>query len=233
MSGTCCRGAWIRSRLGYLSARPAEASRVGRVALCFDCECRCTIPGTRSTAPKQTAATFYALPVPDPEFVADFPAETLESLAEEGIPLRSRRPRKSGNGFGFLVDSHESDLREAVTAMDELTQAAARARSATAKATATKATRPLDARLAALELAPALEAHYEYRTNWRDVPLRLGKPRDRLAGGELFGQVRDKGAASIGVAGRRSAAIPDLSDRDPGSCRDHSEPWVGRRRRST
>jgi site-specific DNA recombinase len=60
-------------------------------------------------------------------------------------------------------DDHEAELREAVTAYDELTSAAGRAQSKTAKQRLQRQLDTLDARIAELESAPAREARYEWR----------------------------------------------------------------------
>lgn len=90
------------------------------------------------------------------------PAEELEHLAESeflyhlgGVEVRER--------VWVPGDSREAELREAVTALDELTKAAGRAVSATAKQRLQKQLDALDAQIAELESAPAKEARWEYR----------------------------------------------------------------------
>jgi site-specific DNA recombinase len=83
-------------------------------------------------------------------------------------------------------DSHEADLREAVTAFDELSETVGRMTSATAKQRLRRQLEALDAKIAELESAPVREGHYEhretgqtYRQVWEDLDSR-GKA-DQLA----------------------------------------------------
>lgn len=90
------------------------------------------------------------------------PAEDLEELAEEAFLYELGRAEVRERVW-VPGDSREAELREAVTALDELTSAAGRARSATAKQRLRRQLDALDARIAELEAAPVREARWEYR----------------------------------------------------------------------
>jgi DNA invertase Pin-like site-specific DNA recombinase len=100
-------------------------------------------------------------------------------------------------------DSHEAELREAVTAFDELSAAAGRMTSVTAKQRLQKQLAALDAKIASLESAPVSEAHYEYRETgetYRQVWEKLeseGKAAQLARAGITL-------AAGIQIDGRRS-----------------------------
>jgi site-specific DNA recombinase len=99
------------------------------------------------------------------------PAEELEELAEDEF-LDQLGDREVRERVWVPGDTHEAELREAVTALDELTKAAGRAESATAKQRLRKQLDALDARIAELESAPAKEARWEYHAaggTYRDV----------------------------------------------------------------
>lgn len=136
--------------------RRAEASPLAGVVVCLECEL--PLHHDRTTS-RGHVYRYYRCKNQD---TAMIPAETLETLAEEtfldevgDLEIRER--------VWVPGDSREADLREAVTALDELTQAAGRARSATAKQRLGKQLDRLDARIAELESAPAREARWEYR----------------------------------------------------------------------
>ncbi|WP_257000412.1 recombinase family protein [Mycobacterium avium] len=90
------------------------------------------------------------------------PAEELEDLAEETF-LRELGDQEVRERVWVPGDSHEAELREAITALDELSQAAGRAVSAAAKQRLQMQLGALDARIAELESAPAKEARWEWR----------------------------------------------------------------------
>lgn len=89
-------------------------------------------------------------------------ADDLESLVEQefleafGDKLIRERVLVPG-------ESHEAELREAVTAFDELSATAGRMTSATTKQRLQRQLEALDVKIAKLESAPVREAHYEYR----------------------------------------------------------------------
>jgi site-specific DNA recombinase len=100
-------------------------------------------------------------------------------------------------------DSHEAELRGAVTAFDELSATAGRMRSATARQRLQRQLEALDAKIAELESAPVREAHYEYQQTgqtYRQVWEGLD-PQGKAA------QLAKSGitlAAGIQIDGRRS-----------------------------
>ena len=83
--------------------------------------------------------------------------EFLEAYGDE--PVRER--------VWVPGDSHESDLREAITAFDELSAAAGRMTSVTARQPLQRQLEALDAKIADLESAPLREARYEYQERAR------------------------------------------------------------------
>lgn len=93
---------------------------------------------------------------------ANVPAETLERFAEEQF-LEELGDEQVQERVWVPGDSREAELREAVAALDELTEAAGKMNSATAKQRLQKQLSALDARIAELESAPAREARWEYR----------------------------------------------------------------------
>ena len=100
-------------------------------------------------------------------------------------------------------DSHEADLRSAVTAFDELTATAGRMTSATTKQRLQRQLEALDAQIADLESAPVSEGRYEYRETgqtsrhvWEGLDLR-GKAAQLAKSGIAL-------AAGIQIDGRRS-----------------------------
>lgn len=108
------------------------------------------------------------------------PAEELEALAEDTF-LRELGDREVRERVWVPGDAHEAELREAVSALDELAKAAGRAVSATAKQRLQAQLDALDARIAELESAPAKEARWEWRATgetYRDV-WYLGETADR------------------------------------------------------
>lgn len=99
------------------------------------------------------------------------PADELEELAEEQF-LHHLGDMAVRERVWVQGDTHEAELREAVTALDELAKAAGRAVSATAKQRLRGQLAALDARIAELETAPTREARWEYRATggtYRDV----------------------------------------------------------------
>jgi DNA invertase Pin-like site-specific DNA recombinase len=93
---------------------------------------------------------------------AMLPAEDMETLAEEAF-LEQLGDTEIREKVWIPGDSREADLREAVTALEELVKAAGRAKSATAKQRLQAQLGALDERIAELESAPSVGAHWEYR----------------------------------------------------------------------
>jgi site-specific DNA recombinase len=119
--------------------------------------------------------------------------EFLEAFGD--VPVRER--------VWVPGDSHEAELREAVTAFDELSATAGRMTSVTAKQRLQQQLEALDAKIADLESAPVREARYEYqetgqtyRQVWEGLDLQ-GKAAQLAKSGITL-------AAGIEIDGRRS-----------------------------
>jgi DNA invertase Pin-like site-specific DNA recombinase len=100
-------------------------------------------------------------------------------------------------------DSHEAELRQAVSAFDELSSAAGRMTSATAKQRLQRQLDALDAKIAQLEAAPTTEAHYEYR----ETGVTYRQKWETLDSQGKAAQLAKSGitlAAGIQIDGRRS-----------------------------
>ena len=181
--------------------RRAEASPLAGVAVCL--VCGLTLHHDRTTA-RGHVYRYYRC---QNRCTAMLPADTLETLAEEAflyevgdLAVRER--------VWVPGDSREAELREAVNGFDELTKAAGRAVSATAKQRLQKQLDALDALILELESAPACEARCEYRPTggtYRSV-WEASDTDDRR---ELLQRSGITVAASIsGVDGKRSASNP-------------------------
>lgn len=132
------------------------------------------------------------------------PAEDLEELAGEAF-LEQLGDCEVRERVWVPGDSREAELREAVTALDELTQAAGRARSKTAKQRLQKQLDALDERIAELEAAPAREARWEWRGTG-ETYRSVWESSDVDARRELLARSGITLAARIdGVEGKRSA----------------------------
>lgn len=144
------------------------------------------------------------------------PAEMLEQAAEQAF-LEEYGTALVRERIWVPGDSRESELREAVTALGELTKAAGRAVSATAKQLLQTQLDALDARIVELESAPAREAHWEYRSTgetYRDA----WESADTAARRDLLARSGIKMSASVsGVDGRRSAGNPGALRLDLGA----------------
>jgi site-specific DNA recombinase len=91
------------------------------------------------------------------------PAEEIEQLAEE-VFLRELGDREVRERVWVPGDDQQAAIAEAVQAVDELSQAAGRASSATMRDRLQRQLDALDRRLAELEATPAREARWEWRT---------------------------------------------------------------------
>lgn len=178
-----------------------EASPLAGVAVCH--ECGSPLHHDRTTA-RGHVYRYYRCPSGDTVMI---PAETLETLAEEAF-LHELGDLEVRERVWVPGDSREAELREAVAALDELSQAAGRAVSATAKQRYRGQLDAIDARIAELEKAPAREARWEYRPTggtYRSVWAAAGKDARR----DLLTKSGITVAASIrGVGGKRSASNP-------------------------
>jgi site-specific DNA recombinase len=181
--------------------RRAEASPLAGVVVCV--ECGLTLHHDRNTS-RGHVYRYYRCQNRDTVMI---PADTLETLAEEAF-LDEVGDLEVRERVWVPGDSHEAGLREAVTALDELTQAAGRAVSATAKQRLQRQLDALDARIADLESTPAREARWEYRPTggtYRSV----WESSDTGARRELLRKSGITIAAGIsGIEGKRSASNP-------------------------
>jgi DNA invertase Pin-like site-specific DNA recombinase len=200
--------------------RRNEASRLAGVVVCL--ECGLTLHHDRNTS-RGHVYRYYRCQNRDTVMI---PAETLETLAEEAF-LYEVGDLEVRERVWVPGDSREADLREAVTALDELTKAAGRAVSATAKQRLQRQLTGLDARIAELESAPAREARWEYRPTggtYRSV----WEASDTDARRELLHKSGITIAASIsGVEGKRSASnagVLKFDIRIPAEI--NREPWL-------
>jgi site-specific DNA recombinase len=190
---------------GYLSARPAEASPLAGVAVCFDCGV--PLHHSRNAVKRGERRYVYRRYRCQTRKCVAIPADILEELAEESF-LYEVGDLEVRERVWVPGDSHEAELREAVNGFDELTKTAGRAVSAAAKQRLQKQLDALDTRIAELESAPAREARWEYRTTggtYRSV----WEASDTVARRELLVRSGIKLAASIhGVGDRRTAYNP-------------------------
>lgn len=135
------------------------------------------------------------------------PADNLEGLAE-GTFLYELGDLEVRQRVWVTGDSREAELRERVMALDELTQAAGRMTSATAKARLQRQLATLDAQIAELELAPAREARWEYVPTG-ETYRSVWESSDADGRRELLRKSGITIAACIsGLNGKRSASSP-------------------------
>ncbi|BCO37441.1 integrase [Mycobacterium heckeshornense] len=142
---------------------PDCPNRENPAAFCDDCP-RCEEPlhhdlNTVRRAAKTYEYRYYRCRSREHTMI---PAEELEEMAEEDF-LRELGDQEVRERVWVPGDTNEQALREAVTAFDELSKAAGRAVSATAKQRLQAQLDALDARIAELESAPTQEARWEYR----------------------------------------------------------------------
>ena len=145
-----------RRRESSKGLRRAELSPLAGIVVCLKCEGSLWM--SRSKA-RGRQYGYYRCENRDSTMV---PAEMLETLVEElfldevgDIEVRQR--------VWVPGDSRESDLREAVAALDELTAIAGKLSSVTAKARLTRQIGALDSKIADLESAPARQSRWEYQ----------------------------------------------------------------------
>jgi site-specific DNA recombinase len=140
--------------------RRAEASPLAGVAVCI--KCGLTLHHERNTVKRGEHEYVYRYYRCQNRDTVMIPAEHLEKLAQ-GVFLSEVGQLEVRERVWVPGDSREAELREAVTAFDELTKAAGRAKSATAKQRLQKQLDALDGKIAELESAPKREARWEYR----------------------------------------------------------------------
>ena len=151
-SGTCCRQLWTRFRPDTSVLDPRRPAP-WPVSLCAS-TAGFRLHHSRNAVKRDKRRYVYRNYRCQTRRCVAIPAETLETLAEEAF-LYEVGDLEVRERVWVPGDTHEADLREAVTALDELTQAAGRARSATGKQRLQKQLDALDARIADLESAPA------------------------------------------------------------------------------
>lgn len=153
----------VRQRLAETEGKPfrqAQASPLSGLLTCLACGAPMhfdpvTARGKTYTYYRCSGGTAEG---PCPKIRAD----ELETLAEEAF-ISELGDTEVRERVWVPGDSHEAELREAVTALDELTALAGTMTSATAKQRLQNQLRAIDARIAELESAPAQEARWEYR----------------------------------------------------------------------
>lgn len=194
-----------RTRESFKDSRRAENGPLSGLVYCFRCGRKLHHERNRVRRPQYGKQYDYRYYRCQDRCSALIPAEDLETLAEESF-LHELGDSEVRERVWVPGDSHEADLREAVTALDELTKAAGRARSATAKQRLQAQLDALDARIVDLEQAPAREARWEYRGTGQTYR-SVWEASDAEARRELLARSGITLAARIdGVAGKRSAS---------------------------
>jgi DNA invertase Pin-like site-specific DNA recombinase len=184
------------------AARP-EASPLAGVVFCGVEGCNEPLHHDKNTA-RGTVYRYYRCRLGAHTRV---PAETLETLAGEAF-LYELGTTEVRERVWVPGDSHETELRECVAAMDELVAAAGRMTSATAKQRLQRQLDALDARIAELEQAPKREARWEYRGTGQTYGA-VWEAADADARRELLSRSGITVAAAIsGIEGKRSASQP-------------------------
>lgn len=177
----------------------ADKSPLAGVAVCMVCESN--LHHSQSST-KGYEYRHYRCPKKD---TTQIPAKDLEELVEEAF-LDEVGDMEVRERVWVPGDSQPEELREAVTAYDELTKAAGRAQSTTAKQRLQRQLDTLDSRIAELESSKSEDAHWDFQTTG-------GTYRSVWESSDIIGRrdlLRKSGitvAASItGVEGYRSAA---------------------------
>lgn len=189
----------------YTSANYGAVSPLSGLVFCYFCQGPMHHNHTRAKRPggRTYDYRYYGCPKRCGPTVT---AEALEKMAE-GLFLEDYGDLEIRERVWVPGDSREAELREAVAALDELTAAAGRMSSATAKQRLRRQLDALDAKIAELESAPAREARWEYRPTggtYRSVWLASNGPDERR---ELLAKSGITIAAGIsGVEGKRSAS---------------------------
>ncbi|REE72191.1 DNA invertase Pin-like site-specific DNA recombinase [Rhodococcus wratislaviensis] len=133
-----------------------EASPLSGVAVCL--VCGNPLHHSRHTT-KGHQYRYYRCP---DRHTTQIPAEYLEELVEESF-LRDVADLEVRERVWVPGDSRDADLKDAQSALDELTKALGGMRSAQAVQRIHEQLRAVDARIIELESTPAREARYEYR----------------------------------------------------------------------
>lgn len=191
-----------KTRESFKDSRRAENGPLSGQVYCFRCERK--LHHERNRVKRGAKVYDYRYYRCQDRCSALIPAEELEKPAEEAF-LHYLGDSEVRERVWVPGDSHEADLREAVTAFDELTKAAGRARSATAKQRLQAQLDALDTRIMDLEAAPAREGRWEYRGTGQTYR-SVWESSDAEARRELLARSGITMAARIdGVEGKRSA----------------------------
>lgn len=138
----------------------ADPSPLAGLVVCFECEQ--TLHHDRTTVNRDNHRYVYRYYRCQNGDTAMIPAEDAEQMAEDAF-LEQLGDQEVRERVWVPGDSREAEMREALTALDELTQAAGRAKSATMKQRLQQQLDSLDTKIAELESAPKREARWEYR----------------------------------------------------------------------
>ena len=196
---TLLQAALDKTQAGFANAKRAEASPLSGLVTCG--VCGSTLHYDRGIAKGKTYA-YYRCPNRD---TAQLRAEDLETIVAEEF-LDQLGTVEVRERVWVPGDSHEAELREAVTAYDELTSAAGRAQSQTAKQRLQRQLDALDARIAGLESAPAREARWEWRATGETYGA-VWAAADADGRRELLSRSGIRLSAAItGLEGKRSAS---------------------------
>ena len=137
--------------------RRAVASPLSGVVVCY--KCGYGLHHTRHTVRGRYSYRYYRCENRDMTMI---PAEMLESLVEEQF-LDQVGDLEVRERVWVPGDSREVELREAITALDDLSRALAGVASATSKQRIQDRISAVDARIVELESTPARESRWEYQ----------------------------------------------------------------------
>ncbi|ORB21315.1 integrase [Mycolicibacterium moriokaense] len=193
-----------KTKAAHRPARRAEASPLSGLVYCLGCGAPLHHEANSVKRPQYGKEYEYRYYRCRDRCSVMIPAEDLEQLAGE-VFLEQLGDTEVRERVWVPGDSREAELREAVTALDELTQAAGRAKSRTAKQRLQRQLDALDERIAELESAPAREARWEWRGTG-ETYRSVWETSDSDARRELLARSGITLAAVIeGIEGKRSA----------------------------
>lgn len=191
-----------KSRRGIRRPQP---SPLAGIAVCANCGL--TLHHDRNVAKRNNREYVYRYYRCQNQDTVLIRAEALETLAEEAF-LAEVGALEVRERVWTPGDTREAELREAMTALDELITAAGRAVSSTAKQRLHQQLDTLDARIAELEAAPAHAARWEYRPTGQTYR-SVWEFSDPVARRELLRKSGITIAAGVSRVGdRRSASNP-------------------------
>ncbi|MGJ6125982.1 recombinase family protein [Mycolicibacterium sp. Y3] len=140
------------------NAKRADVSPLAGVVVCYFCG---SPLHHTAHSPKRGRDSYAYYKCPS-KCTASIPVdELLELMEEKFLDKYANQPLKER--VWVPGDSRETELRENLAALDELTAMVGRLSSATAKGKLAQQIAAVDARIAELESAPAREARWEYR----------------------------------------------------------------------